>query len=261
MNTGMQDAFNLGWKLGLVLKGDAPPALLDSYHPERPRAGKDKLILNDYLYQVEMNGQLDLAPPEALRRRLAVILASQQVIQERMGRAVAELNINYRHSPIIARHRVLPGSGAKRIDAEAYHDFSVAPHAGDRGPDEMLVWHPSGQSMRLFQVTTGTPHHLLLLAGLRAPEATYQRLRTVARDIAAHYGHLMAVHLVVAYEVPSALPSHDALLIDPRGDLHRCYGASVDCLYLIRPDGYIGFRSQPIDAEALWSYLASIFAV
>ena len=35
MNTGMQDAFNLGWKLALAASGRASPALLDSYHAER----------------------------------------------------------------------------------------------------------------------------------------------------------------------------------------------------------------------------------
>ena len=44
-NSGMQDVDNLGWKLGLVLKGLAPEALLDSYHEERAH-GADENILN-----------------------------------------------------------------------------------------------------------------------------------------------------------------------------------------------------------------------
>ncbi|MDR5835954.1 FAD-dependent monooxygenase [Caballeronia sp. LZ034LL] len=39
MNTGMQDAMNLGWKLALVIKGDADESLLDSYSPERSSVG------------------------------------------------------------------------------------------------------------------------------------------------------------------------------------------------------------------------------
>ncbi|HEY3555929.1 MAG TPA: FAD-dependent monooxygenase [Kribbella sp.] len=39
MNLGLQDAFNLGWKLGAVVRGDAPEELLDSYHDERHPAG------------------------------------------------------------------------------------------------------------------------------------------------------------------------------------------------------------------------------
>ncbi|WP_030244974.1 FAD-dependent monooxygenase [Streptomyces sp. NRRL S-350] len=39
MNGGMQDAFNLGWKLGAAVRGWAPEGLLDSYHTERHLAG------------------------------------------------------------------------------------------------------------------------------------------------------------------------------------------------------------------------------
>jgi 2-polyprenyl-6-methoxyphenol hydroxylase-like FAD-dependent oxidoreductase len=41
MNTGIQDAYNLAWKLALVLDGAAPEALLDSYEAERRPVGAD----------------------------------------------------------------------------------------------------------------------------------------------------------------------------------------------------------------------------
>ncbi|ART99775.1 FAD-dependent oxidoreductase [Yoonia vestfoldensis] len=44
-NSGMQDADNLGWKLGMVVRGEAPDTLLDSYHDERAY-GADENILN-----------------------------------------------------------------------------------------------------------------------------------------------------------------------------------------------------------------------
>ena len=43
-NTGVQDCDNLSWKLALILKGDAPLALLDSYHEERAFAADDNLL-------------------------------------------------------------------------------------------------------------------------------------------------------------------------------------------------------------------------
>src|SRR5262249_1402191 len=43
------------------------------------------------------------------------------------------------------------------------------------------------------------------------------------------------------------------------GELHHRFGARNACLYVVRPDGYIGFRSQPPDPEALKSYLTQIF--
>lgn len=43
LNTGLQDAYNLAWKMGMVINGTAPPSLLDSYEEERP-AIADEII-------------------------------------------------------------------------------------------------------------------------------------------------------------------------------------------------------------------------
>src|SRR5262245_18901197 len=51
MNTGMQDAYNLGWKLGLVLNARSPASRLDSHHPERHQSGRDMLYLTDHLHR------------------------------------------------------------------------------------------------------------------------------------------------------------------------------------------------------------------
>ena len=42
------------------------------------------------------------------------------------------------------------------------------------------------------------------------------------------------------------------------GDLQRRYGAQSECVYLVRPDLYIGFRSQRANGEALDAHLSSI---
>src|SRR5262245_25714772 len=66
-------------------------------------------------------------------------------------------------------------------------------------------------------------------------------------------------HLVVPHELPEDRVGKGETLLDPRGELHHYYGARSACLYVIRPDGYIGFRSQPPDSEALRSYFTKIF--
>lgn len=45
MNAGIQDAVNLGWKLGAVVRGDAPVRILDTYHEERHPVG-ERLLIN-----------------------------------------------------------------------------------------------------------------------------------------------------------------------------------------------------------------------
>jgi 2-polyprenyl-6-methoxyphenol hydroxylase-like FAD-dependent oxidoreductase len=55
MNTGIQDAMNLGWKLAAVLRGWAPPGLLDTYQSERHPVGEQVLKLTDGAYKLVMS--------------------------------------------------------------------------------------------------------------------------------------------------------------------------------------------------------------
>src|SRR5262249_29382584 len=43
------------------------------------------------------------------------------------------------------------------------------------------------------------------------------------------------------HELPEDLVSKGEILLDPKGELHHRYGARNACLYVVRPDGYIGF--------------------
>jgi hypothetical protein len=260
MNTGMQDAYNLGWKLGLVLNGRSPASLLDSYHPERHQAGRDMLYLSDHLHRTVLREELHLSLSEGVRQRLATVLANQEVMQQRMRRAVAELNIGYRHSPIVAEHhRFLPGLHGAHAGVLGWHDFGAGPRAGDRAVDAPLMLHPGREPVRFFQRLRGTRHHVVLFAGALATAETHQQLQALADEIMQAHPDRIEAHLIVPHELPEDLVLKGEILLDPTGELHHRYGARSACLYVVRPDGYIGFRSQPPDAEALKSYFARIF--
>ena len=260
MNTGMQDAYNLGWKLGLVLNARSPASLLDSYHPERYQAGRDMLYLTDHLHRAVLREEPHLSLSETLRQKLATVLAGQEVMQQRMRRAVAELNIGYRHSPVVAEHHcLLPGPRGAHTSVLGWHDFGAGPRAGDRAPDARLMLHPGRQSVRFFQRLRGTTHHLVLFAGALAMGETHRRLQALVDATMHAYPDRIEPHLIVPHELPEDLVGKGEILLDPRGELHHRYGARSACLYVVRPDGYIGFRSQPPDPEALKSYFTQIF--
>jgi 2-polyprenyl-6-methoxyphenol hydroxylase-like FAD-dependent oxidoreductase len=260
MNTGMQDAYNLGWKLGLVLNTRSPASLLDSYHSERHQAGRDMLCLSDHLHRTLLREEPHLSLPETVRQKLATVLAGQEVTQQRMRRAVAELNIGYRHSPVVAEHhRLLSGPRAAHASVLGWHDFGAGPRAGDRAADGRLMLYPGRKSVRFFQRLRGTTHHLVLFAGALSTVETHRRLQALA-DAAIHaYPDRIEPHLVVPHELPGDHVGKGEILLDPTGELHHYYGARSECLYVVRPDGYIGFRSQPPDPEALRSYFTKIF--
>jgi 2-polyprenyl-6-methoxyphenol hydroxylase-like FAD-dependent oxidoreductase len=75
LNLGIQDAFNLGWKLAAEIAGWAPEGLLDSYHTERHPVAAD--VLNNTRAQMEL---MSTQPgPQAVRRLLAELMDFEEV--------------------------------------------------------------------------------------------------------------------------------------------------------------------------------------
>jgi 2-polyprenyl-6-methoxyphenol hydroxylase-like FAD-dependent oxidoreductase len=122
MNTGIQDAYNLGWKLGAVLAG-APDALLDSYEEERLPVAANVLGLSSKLYK-----QISSENQEKMRREAVTL----------------QLGITYKEMSL----STTSGSPALKIAA------------GDRAPDAPGL-NAKGESIRLFDLFRG-PHFTLL---------------------------------------------------------------------------------------------------
>jgi len=125
MNTGIQDGYNLGWKLAAVLAG-APQVLLDSYEQERMGAARAALDISTALLEKHRRGDDDAHV---------------------RGGEVHQLTLNYRGGPLSRDDRAEPG----------------ALLAGDRAPDAP-VRTADGRPIRLFDLFQG-PHWTLLAFG------------------------------------------------------------------------------------------------
>jgi hypothetical protein len=102
---------------------------------------------------------------------------------------------------------------------------------------------------------------LLLFDGRAPTPEGYETLARIAERATARWGDLVRPAVVVLDSaVPGQLASlpKDRVWLDPKGALHARFGAGAECLYLIRPDGYVGFRAQPADGAALERYMARI---
>ena len=99
MNTGMQDAINLAWKLAMVVRGQAAATLLDSYSTERSGIG-DMVLRN----ASRMTDMATLANPVAQSaRNIALhILLGLHAVRSRMAATMSEVEIAYPHSPLSA---------------------------------------------------------------------------------------------------------------------------------------------------------------
>lgn len=260
MNAGIQDAYNSAWKLALVLHGDAHDALLDSYNAERRPADEAVVEGTDRLFRTVL---LRKPVPRTIRNRAARLLTAFEPIKQRLQHRMAMLTVDYRDSPIVGEDRARffqsEGPGDAIRGMRRWRDFGAGPEPGDRAPDARFA---DGSS--LFDVFRGTEHVLLLFAGARPDESTYRRLTAISERVAAQPGVPIRIHPVVHTDTPPSIRADDPtwsdeLILDPTGEAHHRYGARADCLYLIRPDGYVGFRAQPARPDGLVEHLRSFF--
>lgn len=252
LNTGIQDAYNLMWKLALYHKGHATAALLDSYEAERHPVAKATI---KYVKRATRMLTLRRRIPQWVRNRLARILMNTRRVRDRLGRDVGMLSLSYKKSPVVAED--VPQSGwlstlAQKLSAGAPRGPSSGPVAGELAPSRNGRT-ASGSPVRLLDVMRGTHHTLLLFAGMNGAVAPAGWSSAVAH-LRQRYD--AAIEPVFIQEGDARAPGlSGTLLCDPDAALHRRYGAQAPCLYLVRPDKYIAYRCQPVDFDRLRAYL------
>jgi hypothetical protein len=175
-------------------------------------------------------------------------------MRDRIRGGLAELGIHYRNSPIVAEDRESGGMGlvAGWLHAE------TGPRAGDRAPDAAVRRTADGTAVRLFELMPGTRHTLLLFAGRGTSVEDVVRRRTILDEVARGRGDLINPYLIIPGLGQAADSGSAEMLLDPDGSAHRAYGADDEMLYLVRPDSYVGYRSQPAVGTKLREYLGRI---
>jgi hypothetical protein len=238
MNTGIQDAHNLAWKLALVQRGHGRPELLDSYHAERHGVARTVLQQTDFATKV---GTLKgfFVP---IRNHVARFVTSFEPVRRRIVNETAELAVAYEKSPIVGEHM-------RAV-------FAAGPKPGARTPDGPVTCARRGPT-RLSEICKGDSFTLLLFDGRKAPSRREELVR-IAQHARARWGGRVAPYVVsTSGERPREVPDDVPVLFDS-GELQARFGAEGDCLYLVRPDLYVGFRSRPASMDALVAHLERI---
>jgi 2-polyprenyl-6-methoxyphenol hydroxylase-like FAD-dependent oxidoreductase len=216
MNTGLQDAYNLAWKLALVVAGCADAALLDTYEQERLPVARRLLETTDRAFTLIVS---DSWIAGLFRTRIIARVAALAMTVERVRRlafrTVSQIGIRYPHSSL---SQTLTGLKAG------------APVAGDRFPWLRLRLRENGTIADLFQQLDDLRYNLLVI-GQPAPQPA-----------ASGFGDLVLTH---------ALPDDP----DNRKELAGA-GIDGPAYYLVRPDGYIGLAGTRLDAAAVVRHLA-----
>lgn len=216
MNTGIQDMINLCWKLALVLKGHARPALLDTYETERLPLIRT-LIRTTETATKAFNSTNPIV--HQLITRIAPIALATDRVQHKATAMLSETDVNYRDSPISR-----PGGRTGHL------------HAGDRVPDmdvTVVGERPSAPARlyelldlaRLTVIVTNPDAHLAALTERLQPWRDVLTIRHVA--VAADQPDLRGPDVRLAAD----LKAHSSLL-------------------LIRPDAYVAtIAGDPADLE------------
>jgi hypothetical protein len=150
MNTGIQDACNRGWKLALVERGVADPALLESYEAERRPVGRLVLRFTDRATRIATSPS---AIVRVMRTHLVPRLAPLGLRSKRgrplVYRTLSQLAISHRHNPVVE---------------EGQPTLRRGPKAGDRFPDARIA--RDGQTTWLHETLATPTYHLLLCGSL-----------------------------------------------------------------------------------------------
>ncbi|MFF1902032.1 FAD-dependent monooxygenase [Kitasatospora sp. NPDC058218] len=197
LNTSIQDAYNLGWKLGQVLRHGAPEELLDSYEAERLPIAADVLEISTRLHRA--GGVQD----GGLRR----------------GPRTEQLGLGYEHGPLTVEARVgLTGDALRAGERAPDAPLDAAPATADAGADARSA----APGTRLFDVFRG-PQVTVLAVGHELPAVPAGvRTHRVDGGVAAEaYGRGIFVirpdgYLGLATHEPADLPGYLARL-----GLHR----------------------------------------
>lgn len=240
MNTGIQDAVNLGWKLGAVLRGESPPSLLDTYDTERRPVGEALLRTTDRAFAVVVaDHPLIAGLRNALLPWILPVIAAWKSGRKEGFKFISEFGITFRDSPAVGTGPGFP---------TAYWSDAVV--GGDRAPDGGLQpcsvrstgTEEDRNGLHLQDLFVPPGYHLLLFAGGCSARATEDELSQAVEKVAPLVKGKFDTHVIYSSAGPkeAAESPRKSSYIDPEGKLHQRYGFAKQPGYVyVRPDGYV----------------------
>jgi 2-polyprenyl-6-methoxyphenol hydroxylase-like FAD-dependent oxidoreductase len=228
MNTGLQDAFNLGWKLALVCRGEAGAGLLDSYEAER-RPVAERVVSSGA--DVESAHAMTEAGERAARDAEIRRTFADPDLAHHEAAAAAEIDRSY------PRSRAVAGDGGSDL------------RPGLRLPDTGDVEPVDGDPRPLHELTHRRGHTLLVLGGR---EADPGRVGNLVTELEGRSG--AAVDAVVGL---CAHPGGPQV-----GRIDESVAAQLGVVGVtvlgVRPDRYIGLRDDSGDPREVAAYLNAL---
>ena len=259
LNSAIQDAHNLAWKLALVLKGKAPESLLASYEVERrpvitENVAWSMFALTNHLLIVQAMGVNLAAPPEGNEAAISQLLSDTRTgasQRARLAEVFRTQRVEYQAHDMEMGFNYPVGA--------VVDDGSPAPWRDPMGSDYRPTTRPGCRLPHAWLDRDGTrcsTHQLIPVGGMLALTSdgpAGQHWREAAEKVSLEIG------------VPVR-----SVRVGPQGDwfdLGRKWielrEVGTDGIVLVRPDGHVGFRAAqlaPDPAETLASAVRAILS-
>jgi len=222
MNTGLQDAYNLAWKLAFAIRGNAEERILETYHEERLPIARKLVRTTDKLFgiTVSQNPFVVFWRVHVMPRLVALIPKEKHLLRFAF-RLISQIGIHYRNSSLSQ-------------DASVGSFPGKAPRPGDRLP--FATFRENNKLINIQDKVKGPAFHLLLFSKNNSEE----KIKAI-RDLVDKYSDVIQIEIISFSRATN--------------DLYETFGVQNGGCYLVRPDMYIAYRSVRFNEEQLKAFL------
>lgn len=229
MNMGLQDAYNLAWKLALVINHKAKSSILKSYQIERhPVANKivetTNNLTNMMLFDKNFFEKLHQFSKDISKNETNSKVASE----------LLQLDICYQDSPV--------------IDYDE-KPSSKSPQVGERVPDVIF-----DESKHLYKFFRNTEHNILIFSGTNPSKNKLDEMLELQKTLNQIFPEWVNTYLVSTIKI-----AVENLILDKNEKIHNQFDVKNSSVYVIRPDTYIGCFSKNLEIEPIKKYFNRIY--
>ena len=234
MNTGLGDAFNLGWKLATVIQGKAKEKLLDSYEMERMPVIDGVMRMTDQMTKLitAMDG------PRLWIREWVLPIVAKMGFAAKMAMRLSQLSMGYPHSSIVLPGRVTAGAQpGERVPSLSFSDLATM--RASRTPDLFR----EGKIVFLVMPDLGIGSEGM-------------------REVMDRRSNLIDWQWMVKKGVgrPTEARSGDLIWVDEEGKVRQKLGVQDHPSFaLLRPDGIVMARGELCETQLLHDFLCRVF--
>lgn len=228
MNTAMQDAYNLAWKLAFVIKGEKSASLLDTYEIERNPIIKNVVKQNEYFTKLALFENNFLSKLKKFSQKLSKDKTGK--LQQKIGNQITQLDIQYKKSPIIN-----------------YKGKLTLPQPGQRAPDVII------NNTTFYHYLNNNKYNIIFFSSPKPNKQTLLKINSVKKLLEEEFPNLVKCYCIIEKELT---PSAD-VIIDSENKLHNVYQIKKPTIYIIRPDTYIAYCTTDLEAQPICKFLSS----